>query len=899
MKVQQTEHPRTQTGGTSTALARRGSPSRSRPCALGGVRRLCGHHRHQSQRIGQRQRERLFGRPRQRARERVRQQPGLLRGERVRRRLQDDRRRGQLVAPQRPPAGDGLGRRGRSEQRQPGLRDVVVRRARRPARRHQGQHRRRRDLDAAGTSADTARGGHTLLDSAAQRTRAVGVRHLRSARRGEQRLRRDELRAGAQHRQRRDLDLRRPDAGAPPRATSGTSSCRRGGIDRRLRRRRPPALDRRRREPGPAERARHPAGRCSIAVSPDEAYVLFVVASRQQRLRVRRRGRELDEPREPRSAQGRIPFVVTNQRADTRREQQVRLWYGDVQLFRADCTTPATPGTRRPARCPLSGTRAGTEPADRRALGRRRPALRHRGRGRRLPGALLLGRRGPPQHGGDSPGCQSPTWARSNVGFHGLCCGRWTAQTGPATRTRTCSSGCRTTAPSRRTNAAPRPPTWTNPNCCDTFDVLADPTWDAGHVLLLQQRAGSTGSSAPARATPGAAEINTVPGAGNIATVHVGPPARAIRHRRRGDRSCTDGIFVTDEHQGQPDRLDRSLAAVPGGAGGPAASRPRSAAARRRSSSRPAVHRPWRTTRSSRYDGIGTTRHLDADRQQRRPRRAASGSSPSTRTTRTDLYASNLGARPAPQMVFSTDGGTNWTTRSRARHADDRERRRSSTRTRAGLDEQRRRGRLPGLPAADPARVRPEDGEHHRRGRRRLGRVPVSVDGGANWSLVTEPVTPSSQAAPAAAAVRVLRPRAGRARLSIYVGTQGRGVWRLALPAADGRRRRAVHDATRAPTSTLDAAGSTDPDGRPAHLRLGLRQRRPVRRRHRRRTRRSTLVGQDGVFPVSVKVTDPDGGVRHRLDDGDRHQRARRASRTSTSDGPKPENTAITVTGVI
>ena len=40
--------------------------------------------------------------------------------------------------------------------------------------------------------------------------------------------------------------------------------------------------------------------------------------------------------------QGRIPFVVTNQRSNADGDPNVfDLWAGDVQLFRAGCTTPA------------------------------------------------------------------------------------------------------------------------------------------------------------------------------------------------------------------------------------------------------------------------------------------------------------------------------------------------------------------------------------------------------------------------------------------------------------------------------------------------------------------------------------------------------------------------------
>ena len=76
------------------------------------------------------------------------QQRHLLPGGRVRRDLQDHRRRRQLEPPQRPSAGHGVGRRGQAHRREPRRRQLLVRRAGRPAVRHPGQHGRRRELDA-------------------------------------------------------------------------------------------------------------------------------------------------------------------------------------------------------------------------------------------------------------------------------------------------------------------------------------------------------------------------------------------------------------------------------------------------------------------------------------------------------------------------------------------------------------------------------------------------------------------------------------------------------------------------------------------------------------------------------------------------------------------------------
>src|SRR5256885_5356240 len=90
---------------------------------------------------------------------------------------------------------------------------------------------------------------------------------------------------------------------------------------------------------GPIGAGGTPLGPCSIAVSPDEPNVLFGVTG----VRIF----ESDDggvtwPFEfnvTPIAQGRIPFVVSNQRSNVGANNVFDLWYGDVSLFRAGCTS--------------------------------------------------------------------------------------------------------------------------------------------------------------------------------------------------------------------------------------------------------------------------------------------------------------------------------------------------------------------------------------------------------------------------------------------------------------------------------------------------------------------------------------------------------------------------------
>jgi hypothetical protein len=84
---------------------------------------------------------------------------------------------------------------------------------------------------------------------------------------------------------------------------------------------------------------RLPAGICSIAASPDEGNVLFAVVGVTIFESVDGGGSWFNRYNNPR-AQGRIPFVATNDRAGSGYD----LWFGDVQLHRTSCTTPTTAG---------------------------------------------------------------------------------------------------------------------------------------------------------------------------------------------------------------------------------------------------------------------------------------------------------------------------------------------------------------------------------------------------------------------------------------------------------------------------------------------------------------------------------------------------------------------------
>ena len=318
----------------------------------------------------------------------------------------------------------------------------------------------------------TPPGPTTARRSARMRLR---VRHRSRAWRQSERLHRDELRRCEEHRLRRDVDLRRPDSGHGGRRRLG-----RGRPERRprrhLRKRRPPALDRRGRELDCGRRARHPDGRCSIAASPDESYVLFVVAGDDSCTR----------PTTP------APTGRTSARTATRPHPVRR----DEPALERRHDGPLLPLVRGHAALPRR-----LHDADSAGTGGAKRCGNPSGYGNQQTGAHWdAGARLRQRSGVDScpmiyssdggvhrrnAGCESPTWVRSNAGVHALFIwsGDGASQAGNANRPPLRPPGQRELRHHERRRGLP---TWTNPHCCDTFDVLADPAWELGSICCSQ-----------------------------------------------------------------------------------------------------------------------------------------------------------------------------------------------------------------------------------------------------------------------------------------------------------------------------------------------------------------------------------------------------------------------------
>lgn len=209
-------------------------------------------------------------------------------------------------------------------------------------------------------------------------------------------------------------------------------------------------------------------GVCSLAVSPDEANVLFMTVGTTIFDSVDG-GANWNTTYAPQGAQGRIPFIRTNDRAGTAYD----VWYGDTQLFRGACTTPADLTSTAP-RCGLSNSWVNAHSGA------------HWDVGDLLFDPLAATDACPILTSNDggvyrnttaaSPACHSPTWEQPDVTPASL----WLFDMEGAPRTDDFEAegvyiGQQDTGAFGAEDGARQPrPDWNTPQCCDIFDVEAE-----------------------------------------------------------------------------------------------------------------------------------------------------------------------------------------------------------------------------------------------------------------------------------------------------------------------------------------------------------------------------------------------------------------------------------------
>jgi len=627
-------------------------------------------------------------------------------------------------------------------------------------------------------------------------------------------------------------------------------------------------------------------GRCSIAASPDESYVLFIVGLDNNVYESDDAGANWTNLGNS-GPQGRIPFVTTNQRANNGMTNVFDIWYSDTQLFSASCTTPAMPAQGGAARCPNVGTwtnqqngahwDAGGLEFDSAVAVDACPVLYTSDGGAHTN--TIAG----------NPGCQTPTWTRSNVGLHALWIWSMDGANQAGATNEDILFGVQDDGTFATTNAGAATPTWTNPNCCDTFDTLADPAWTLATTCCF-----NAGIFNRLELGGAAYAGNTQFAAGNYPAGTVQGFTWGRRFDQFGATSVvmltTSGMFVTTNITAAAITWT-SLAALPEAAANACNVRASVTggnptffvqAGQCTGAGNDRLYRYAGTTSTGTWTRIDNTDGLAGGI-------GVFGVDPNNPNT---LYASNL-APAGPRMVSSTDSGVNW----------DPDPELDALMTGNGVFKYQNstgpvtvfggaRARFNGYPQPSFVDYSAENGNVLVAGGQDSG-VFLSVDGGANWSLVSDFDGVTKAHLPRPRYAYFDHEPAGT--INVYVGTQGRGIWRLPfqLPTADAGGPYTTPEGT---DVMVSAAGSTDPDGGALTYAwdfdddgayddaTGV-------------TAAFDLVGQDGTFTIGVKATDPDGG--YDTDTATVNVTNVAPTVVAASNGPKPEGTPVTVSGTI
>lgn len=512
-----------------------------------------------------------------------------------------------------------------------------------------------------------------------------------------------------------------------------------------------------------------PGGRCSIAASPDESYVLFAVVGTT--IYESDDGgaswpTTLTNPR----AQGRIPFVATNQRTGATFD----LWFGDVQLHRASCTTPAPAAAGGAARCP---TNTWTGPFTRSAGG-------HDDTGDLAFDPTVAVNACPVLLSSDggvyyntvttSPGCHSPAWEQPDTTPHALWLFAMDGATQAGTTTEDLYFGNQDNGTFAAADAGAAAPTWNNPRCCDSFDVSASPT-NVVYTRCCFSPGRSNRLFLRNQGMVGGGEVNTYP-AGNLQGFR---PVDILDRWGPDDYALvtTGGVFITTNITTNPIVWTQLGAAT-----SPANARGVKAAV---TGGTPTFYVQAGNADGRSQDQLWSftgTAAGGAWTQIQPPGNVGGfGIFDVHPNNPLRLIASHLQPGANPQMILSTDGGANWTNLAPL----------DTLMTGGGqFQYQNQRGptnftAFSGYPEPTLVAFDPADSDIIVAGAADAG-VFVSIDGGTAWTLVTDPFDPVDSGRP-----HIPRPWFAyfdhepfsllSETVNIYLGTQGRGVWRIML----------------------------------------------------------------------------------------------------------------------
>ena len=540
-----------------------------------------------------------------------------------------------------------------------------------------------------------------------------------------------------------------------------------------------------------------PTGRCSLAVSPDESYVLFAVV-----------GTSIFESDDGGATwpvtyanpapQGRIPFVAANQRQGAAFD----LWFGDVRLFRADCTTPATPAPGGAQRCPASGAWTNSQNGAHFDAGDLAFA----------PGAAVdacptvFSNDGGIYRNtvGASPGCHTPTWDQPTVTPHALFNYAFTGSSRAGAQPEDVYFGNQDNGSFGTTNAGATAVTWTNEQCCDSFDVAGENTRGVSTICCFNVAPATRMFLSGPGLSGGPTEIGNYPPGALRSFRHLG----SVLNFGPDDYfvGTTSGLFVTLDIGASPIAWTQlGTASTPANACGVQAAFSGGTPTFFVKSGGCNGDQPGTLWRYQGTAGGGTWIQVPS------PGIGGVGVFGVDRNDPQHLIASHLGGVGGPRMVRTRDAGATWTPLpaldammtgggtfpySNA----------SGPTIVPGGASMRLNGyaqpTLVAFDADDPDIVVAAGADSG---------VFVSTNGGSRWQLVTDPSSPGASGRP-----HIPRPYYAHfdhdppgGDINLFLGTRGRGVWRLTfkkvempelqVPAPPAFPEACVGDTVRAP----------------------------------------------------------------------------------------------------
>ena len=511
-------------------------------------------------------------------------------------------------------------------------------------------------------------------------------------------------------------------------------------------------------------------GRCSLAVSPDEPYVLFAVVGTSI-FESDDAGQSWPITYTNPAPQGRIPFVATNQRQGAGFD----LWFGDVSVFRNGCTTPspANPGGTR--RCSTTFTNA------------QNGAHNDSGGIAFAPGTVDACPLFFSSDGGvfrntvtTSPGCHTPTWDQPTLTPHALYSFAFGGANRAGAQPEDVYLGAQDDGSFGTTGAGAPTVVWTNEQCCDVHAIGGEAARGMSTVCCFNSgRATRMFLSAAGLGSP--SQIGNYP-AGNL---------RGFQHLATSLNfgandyivSTTAGVFVTlNIGAATITWTQLGAASTPAGACGLQVAFSGTTPTFFAKSGGCNGDLPGTLWQYQGTAGTGTWTQV--------PNPGTSGSFGIFGVDRNDprhLIASHLGDPGGPRMVMTRDGGTTWTALPALDQMMTGAAAFSYTNTSGptivagGASLQRNGYPQPTLAAFDPA-----DPDIVVAAGADSG-VFISTNGGARWQLVTDPSTPGTSGVP-----QVPRPYYAYfdhdppgGDINLFLGTRGRGAWRLTFKKVD------------------------------------------------------------------------------------------------------------------